>query len=72
MVFGNVKGALSMAAVLALPADIPYRERLVAIVFGVTLVTLVTQALPFRALPDLARRRRRRTRTSSPRSAAPC
>jgi CPA1 family monovalent cation:H+ antiporter len=48
MVFGNIKGALSMAAVLALPADIPYRERLVAIVFGVTLVTLVTQALPFR------------------------
>jgi monovalent cation:H+ antiporter, CPA1 family len=48
MVFGNVKGALSMAAVLALPQGIPYRERLVAIVFGVTLVTLVTQALPFR------------------------
>ena len=48
MVFGNVKGALSMAAVLALPQGIAYRERLVAIVFGVTLVTLVTQALPFR------------------------
>jgi CPA1 family monovalent cation:H+ antiporter len=48
MVFGNVKGALSMAAVLALPQDIVYRDRLVAIVFGVTLVTLVTQALPFR------------------------
>lgn len=48
MVFGNVKGALSMAAVLALPQDIQYRERLIAIVFGVTLVTLVTQALPFR------------------------
>jgi len=48
MVFGNVKGALSMAAVLALPQDIPYRDRLIAIVFGVTLVTLLTQALPFR------------------------
>jgi monovalent cation:H+ antiporter, CPA1 family len=48
MVIGNVKGALSMAAVLALPQGIPDRERLVAIVFGVTLVTLVTQALPFR------------------------
>jgi CPA1 family monovalent cation:H+ antiporter len=45
---GNVKGALSMAAVLALPATMPYRDRLVAIVFGVTLVTLVTQALPFK------------------------
>ncbi|HEY8550500.1 MAG TPA: sodium:proton antiporter [Vicinamibacterales bacterium] len=48
MVFGNIKGALSMAAVLALPPTIAYRERLVAIVFGVTLVTLVVQALPFR------------------------
>ena len=48
MVFGNVKGALSMAAVLALPQDIAYRDRLIAIVFGVTLVTLLTQALPFR------------------------
>jgi CPA1 family monovalent cation:H+ antiporter len=48
MVFGNVKGALSMAAVLGLPENIPFRERLIAIVFGVTLVTLVTQALPFR------------------------
>ena len=48
MVVGNVKGAISMAAVLALPAGTPYRDRLIAIVFGVTLVTLVTQALPFR------------------------
>ncbi len=48
MVFGNVKGALSMAAVLALPESIAYRDRLIAIVFGVTLVSLVTQALPFR------------------------
>ena len=48
MVFGNIKGALSMAAVLALPEDLPYRGRLVTIVFGVTFVTLLTQALPFR------------------------
>jgi CPA1 family monovalent cation:H+ antiporter len=48
MVFGNIKGALSMAAVLALPEDLPYRARLVTIVFGVTFVTLLTQALPFR------------------------
>ncbi|MBX3227079.1 MAG: sodium:proton antiporter [Labilithrix sp.] len=48
MVFGNVKGALSMAAVLALPQGLPYRERLVTIVFGVTFITLMTQALPFR------------------------
>jgi CPA1 family monovalent cation:H+ antiporter len=47
MVFGNIKGALSMAAVLALPAEMPHRERLVTIVFGVTFFTLVMQALPF-------------------------
>jgi CPA1 family monovalent cation:H+ antiporter len=50
MVLGNIKGALSMAAVLALPEGLPHRARLVTIVFGVTLVTLVTQALPFRAM----------------------
>jgi monovalent cation:H+ antiporter, CPA1 family len=50
MVLGNIKGALSMAAVLALPHDLPHRERLVTIVFGATFVTLVTQALPFRRL----------------------
>ncbi len=47
IVFGNIKGALSMAAVLALPPTMPYHERLVPIVFGVTFVTLVGQALPF-------------------------
>jgi CPA1 family monovalent cation:H+ antiporter len=48
MMFGNIKGALSMAAVLALPDSVPFKERLVTIVFGVTVVTLVGQALPFR------------------------
>src|SRR3954451_7029187 len=48
MVFGNIKGALSMASVLALPASLVYRERLIAVVFGVTFFTLVTQGLPFR------------------------
>ncbi len=50
MVIGNIKGALSMAAVLTLPEDFPYRERLVTIVFGVTFVTLVMQALPFQRI----------------------
>ncbi len=48
MVFGNIKGALSMAAALALPAALPFRHRLVTIVFGATFVTLLMQALPFR------------------------
>lgn len=50
MLVGNIKGALSMAAVLSLPHDMPYRDRLVTIVFGVTFVTLVVQALPFARL----------------------
>jgi monovalent cation:H+ antiporter, CPA1 family len=50
MVLGNIKGALPMAAVLALPSSVPHKERLVAIVFGVTLITLLGQALPFRRL----------------------
>lgn len=48
MVFGNIKGALSMAAVLALPDSVPDKPRLITIVFGVVFITLVTQALPFR------------------------
>jgi CPA1 family monovalent cation:H+ antiporter len=48
MVLGNIKGALSMAAALALPQDLPYRGRIITIVFGVTFVTLVMQALPLR------------------------
>jgi monovalent cation:H+ antiporter, CPA1 family len=50
MVLGNIKGALSMAAVLALPQGLPHRERFITIVFGVTFVTLLTQALPFRRI----------------------
>jgi CPA1 family monovalent cation:H+ antiporter len=50
MVLGNIKGALSMAAVLALPQGLPYRDRFITIVFGVTFVTLMTQALPFRRI----------------------
>ncbi|WP_438039595.1 cation:proton antiporter [Sorangium sp. So ce128] len=50
MLVGNIKGALSMAAVLSLPSGLPYRDRLITIVFGVTFVTLVAQALPFARL----------------------
>ncbi len=50
MLLGNIKGTLSMAAVLALPQSVPLRDRLVTIVFGVTVVTLLGQALPFERL----------------------
>jgi CPA1 family monovalent cation:H+ antiporter len=45
LVWGNVKGSLSVALALALPADVPQRSFLVTLIFGVVLVSLVTQGL---------------------------
>jgi CPA1 family monovalent cation:H+ antiporter len=42
-VIGNVKGALSIALALGLPADVPMRGLLVDVAFGVTFVSLVAQ-----------------------------
>jgi CPA1 family monovalent cation:H+ antiporter len=44
---GNIKGSLSMALALSLPADLPGRESLIAIVFGTVLVSLLGQGLSF-------------------------
>jgi CPA1 family monovalent cation:H+ antiporter len=45
LVWGNLKGSLSMALALSLPAALPERDRLVAVVFGCALVTLTVQGL---------------------------
>jgi CPA1 family monovalent cation:H+ antiporter len=45
LVWGNLKGSLSMALVLSLPADLPHRDLLVTVVFGCTIVTLTAQGL---------------------------
>lgn len=45
LVWGNLKGSLSMALVLTLPADLPGRDLLIGIVFGCALVTLTVQGL---------------------------
>jgi CPA1 family monovalent cation:H+ antiporter len=45
LVWGNLKGGLSMALVLTLPATLPQRDLLIAIVFGCALVTLTAQGL---------------------------
>lgn len=50
---GNIKGSLSMALALSLPATIPGREELIAIVFGTVLLSLVGQGV---SLPWLVRR----------------
>ncbi len=44
-ILGNIKGALSIALALGLPATAPSRELLVAIAFGVTFLSLVGQGL---------------------------
>jgi monovalent cation:H+ antiporter, CPA1 family len=49
---GNIKGSLSMALALSIPLIIPERERLIALVFGTVLLSLVGQAL---SLPWLVR-----------------
>lgn len=41
----GMRGALSVALVIGLPSDVPYRNELVDTVFGVVFVTLVAQGL---------------------------
>jgi CPA1 family monovalent cation:H+ antiporter len=50
LVWGNLKGSLSMALVLALPARLPGRDLLIEIVFGCALVTLTVQGLSLAAV----------------------
>ena len=42
---GNIKGSLSTALALSLPINLPGREKLIAIVFGIVLLSLVVQGL---------------------------
>jgi Na+:H+ antiporter len=50
LVWGNLKGSLSMALVLTVPADLPGRDLLIGIVFGCALVTLTVQGLTLAAV----------------------
>jgi CPA1 family monovalent cation:H+ antiporter len=45
IVWGNLKGSLTMALALSLPQDLPAHDELVAIAFGVVLLSLVVQGL---------------------------
>jgi CPA1 family monovalent cation:H+ antiporter len=45
LVWGNLKGSLSMALALSLPEGLPHRELLVTVVFGCALVTLTVLGL---------------------------
>ena len=53
LVWGNLKGSLSMALALSLPADLPHRDLIASVVFGCALITLTVQGL---SLAPLARR----------------
>jgi monovalent cation:H+ antiporter, CPA1 family len=50
LVWGNLKGALSMALVMSLPADIPYRKELLVTIFGVVLFSLIVPGLSMNIL----------------------
>jgi CPA1 family monovalent cation:H+ antiporter len=51
--FAGMRGALTLALALALPANVPQRAEIIDVVFAAVLVTLVLQGAP---LPALARR----------------
>jgi CPA1 family monovalent cation:H+ antiporter len=53
LVWGNLKGSLSMALALSLPEDLPHRDLIASVVFGCAFVTLTVQGL---SLAPLARR----------------
>jgi CPA1 family monovalent cation:H+ antiporter len=55
LILGNVKGSLSMALALSLPATLPGRQQVVALVFSTVLISLVGQGL---SLPWLVKRLR--------------
>lgn len=45
LTWGGLRGALSMVLALALPAGFPHREQLIAMTFGVVLLSLVLQGM---------------------------
>jgi CPA1 family monovalent cation:H+ antiporter len=53
LIWGGLRGALTLALALALPPELPARDMLIAMAFGVVLFTLVVQGL---TLPLLVRR----------------
>jgi CPA1 family monovalent cation:H+ antiporter len=53
LVWGGLRGALSMVLVLSLPAQLPLRELIVNMVFGVVLLSILVQGL---SMTVLARR----------------
>jgi CPA1 family monovalent cation:H+ antiporter len=50
MVWGGMRGALSLALVLSVPRDFPYRDQLLTMTFGVVAFTIVVQGITMKPL----------------------
>jgi CPA1 family monovalent cation:H+ antiporter len=50
MVWGGMRGALSLALVLSIPHDFPYRDQLLTMTFGVVAFTIVVQGITMKPL----------------------
>jgi Na+:H+ antiporter len=50
MVWGGMRGALSLALVLSLGRDFPHREQILAMTFGVVAFTLIVQGMTIKSL----------------------
>ncbi|MCA9403894.1 MAG: Na+/H+ antiporter [Candidatus Omnitrophica bacterium] len=48
--WGGLKGSISIALVVGLPAEMPYRETFLVLAFGVVLFTLIVQGLTMKPL----------------------
>ena len=48
--WGGLKGSISIALVVGLPAEMPYREMFLVLAFGVVLFTLIVQGLTMKPL----------------------
>ncbi|CAN5522483.1 cation:proton antiporter [soil metagenome] len=53
LVWGGLKGALSLALAIGLPEDMPFREQVVAVTFGVVAFSVIVQGM---TMPLLMRR----------------
>lgn len=50
IIFSGLRGALSIALALSLPAALPNRGLIASVVYGVVLITLIGQGIGLRAL----------------------
>ena len=50
MVWGGMRGALSLALVLSLGKNFPYRDQLLSLTFGVVAFTIVVQGITLKPL----------------------